>query len=98
MPRTSPTIEERFNLILKEIISRLRPKGPVKLFCMKDNPGKKFTRRAPAAWPRTAPIIINARKNAKFDLSKSKHYSPKFLLNKHKFLKQSFVKFLFREI
>jgi hypothetical protein len=61
---------------------------------MKDNPGKKFTNRAPAAEPRTAPIITNAKKKAKFDLSKSKHYSPKFLLMKHKFSSRSFVKFL----
>lgn len=62
IPRTSPAIDAKFNFILKDSISRLKPIGPVRLVVITLNWGMNFTIKVPRAEPRTAPRIINAIK------------------------------------
>jgi hypothetical protein len=62
MPRIRPTIDAKFNFILKESISRLKPIGPVRLDVMICIWGINLTIRFPRAEPKTAPRIINAIK------------------------------------
>ena len=55
-------MDAKFNFILKESISRLKPIGPVRLDVMICIWGINLTIRFPRAEPRTAPRIINAIK------------------------------------
>jgi hypothetical protein len=62
MPKIMPTIDAKFNFILKERISKLNPIGPVRLVVMILNCGINFTTRFPSADPRIPPRIIKAKK------------------------------------
>jgi hypothetical protein len=94
MPKIMPTIDAKFNFILKERISKLNPIGPVRLVVMILNCGINFTTRFPSADPRIPPRIIKAKKYPMFDLSKtilflSSAYSLKTLKN----VKVFFIKY-----
>jgi hypothetical protein len=80
IPIIKPIIDAKFNLILNEIISRLKPIGPVRLsvIIFSDGEGNNFTIKFPSADPKTAPRIIKAIKYPIFDLSKT-IYDPDFI-------------------
>lgn len=62
MPSTRPAIDAKFNFILKDSISRLKPIGPVRLVVITPSCGINLTINVPRAEPRMAPRIINAMK------------------------------------
>jgi len=62
MPSIRPIIDAKFNFILKDSISRLKPIGPVRLDVITLICGINLTIRFPRAEPSTAPRIMNAIK------------------------------------
>ena len=70
IPAIMPNIADKLRRILKLIISKVNPSGPVRFALMTESDGNTFAINVPRAEPRIPPITIKAIKYPIFPLSK----------------------------
>jgi hypothetical protein len=81
IPAIMPNIADKLRRILKLIMSKVNPNGPVRFALITESEGNIFAINVPRADPRIPPISIKARKYPIFPLSKFilpgyEHYPP----------------------